>query len=91
MLDDPGGSTSNGTVIDQWQLNGGANQRWDLVPVGNGNYFIQNEASQLVLDNCLSTINGTVIDQWLVVRRPEPAMADPPSSRTATSCDSQRV
>ncbi len=42
-LDDPGGSTSYGTTIDQWQLNGGANfQRWDLVAVGNGNYFIQN-------------------------------------------------
>ena len=64
-LDDPGGSTSYGTIIEQWQLNGGANQRWDLVPVGNGNYFIQNEASQLVLDNSLSNINGTVIDQWL--------------------------
>ena len=57
-------STSNGTVIDQWQLYGGTNQRWDLVPVGNGNFFIQNEASQLVLDNGLSTSNGTVIDQW---------------------------
>ena len=64
VLDDPGGSTSNGAVIDQWQLNGGTNQRWDLVPVGNGNYSIQNEASQLVLDNSLSTSNGTVIDQW---------------------------
>jgi Ricin-type beta-trefoil lectin domain-like len=64
VLDDPGGSTSNGTFIDQSQLNGGANQRWDLVPVGNGNFFIQNEASQLVLDNALSTSNGTFIGQW---------------------------
>ena len=34
VLDDPGASTSNGAVIDQWQLNGGTNQRWDLIPVG---------------------------------------------------------
>jgi hypothetical protein len=27
VLDDPGFSTSNGTPIDQWQLNGGANQQ----------------------------------------------------------------
>ena len=64
VLDDPGFSTSNGAVIDQWQPNGGANQRWDLVPQGNGNYAIENEASHLVLDNSLSTSNGTVIDQW---------------------------
>ena len=63
-LDDPGASPYNFAVIDQWQLNGGANQRWDLVPVGNGNYFIQNEASQLVLDNSRSTIEGSVIDQF---------------------------
>ena len=64
VLDDPGGSTSNGAQIDQWQLGGGANQRWDLVAVGNGNVYIQNEASHLVLDNSLSTSNGTNIDQW---------------------------
>jgi hypothetical protein len=32
--------------------------------VGNGNYFIQNEASHLVLDNSLSTSDGTPIDQF---------------------------
>ncbi len=64
VLDDPGSSSSNGAHIDQWQLNGGTNQRWDLVPVGNGNYAIENEASHLVLDNSLSNSNGTVIDQW---------------------------
>ena len=63
VLDDPGASPNNGAVIDQWQLNGGANQRWDLVPVGNGNYEIRNEASGKVLDNGLSTSEGTKIDQ----------------------------
>ncbi len=65
VLDDPGFSANNGAIIDQWQINGGANQRWDLVSVGNGNYFIQNEASQLVLDDPnFSTSEGTDIDQW---------------------------
>jgi hypothetical protein len=64
VLDDPGASPNNGAIIDQYQLNGAGNQRWELVPVGNGNYFIQNEASHLVLDNGLSTSNGTAIGQW---------------------------
>ena len=64
-LDDPGASPSNFAVIDQWQLNGGTNQRWDLIPVGGNDYFyIRNEASGLVLDNSLSTSNGTLIDQF---------------------------
>ena len=54
VLDDPGGSTNNGAVIDQWQLNGGANQRWDFVELGNGYYEIVNEASGKVLDDRLS-------------------------------------
>ncbi len=57
-------STSNGTVINQWQLYGGTNQRWNFIPAVNGDFKIQNVASQLVLDNSFSTSNGTVIDQW---------------------------
>ncbi len=30
VLDDPGGSTSNRTAIIQYQLNGGANQKWTI-------------------------------------------------------------
>jgi Ricin-type beta-trefoil lectin domain-like len=70
VLDDPAGSTNEGAVIDQWQLDGGTNQRWNLIPVGNGDFMIQNLASQLVLDNSLSTSNGTVIDQWQPERQP---------------------
>ena len=44
VLDDPGGSTSNGTGIIQYQLEGGANQRWDLVQLTDGYYEIVNEA-----------------------------------------------
>ena len=64
VLDDPGASPNNFAVIDQYQLNGAGNQRWDLLPVGNGNYEIRNEASGLVLDNSFSTTEGTVIDQF---------------------------
>jgi hypothetical protein len=30
VLDDPGFSTSNGAIIQQYQWNGGANQQWKL-------------------------------------------------------------
>jgi hypothetical protein len=63
-LDDPGASPYNFAVIDQWQLNGGANQRWDLVQQPGGDYEIRNEASGLVLDNSYSTVGGTRIDQF---------------------------
>ena len=46
VLDDPGGSTSNFDRHRSVAAQRRGNQRWDLVPVGNGNYFIQNEASQ---------------------------------------------
>jgi hypothetical protein len=64
VLDDPGASPNNGAFIDQYQLNGGMNQRWDLIFAGGNTYFIRNEASGLVLDNGLSTIEGTKIGQW---------------------------
>ena len=64
VLDDPGGSTSNGAVIDQWQLNGGANQQWDFVPSANGNLTMINKASGKALDDPgFSTSNGTPIIQ----------------------------
>ena len=54
VLDDPGGSTSNGAVIDQWQLNGGTNQRWDFVGADRtANNLIVNEASNKVLERPL--------------------------------------
>jgi hypothetical protein len=64
VLDDPYSYIGNGAAIQQNPLHGQFSQRWDLVPVGNGNYFIRNEASQLVLDNGLSTSDGTYIGQW---------------------------
>ncbi len=57
VLDDPGGSTSNGAVIDQWQLNGGANQQWNFVKLPNGNYEVFNESTGQVLDDPGSSLN----------------------------------
>ena len=84
VLDDPGGSTSNGTPIDQWQLNGGANQQWNLVRLPNGNYAIVNEASGKVLDDpSFSTNDGTGMIQWS--RKAGPNQQWTPSRcRTAT-------
>ncbi len=65
VLDDPAFSTANGTQIDQYQLNGGTNQRWDLVPLADGNDLIVNAYSGKVLDDpAFSKSNGTLIDQY---------------------------
>ncbi len=64
VLDDPGGSTGN-TGIIQYQLDGAANQRWDLVQLTDGYYEIVNEASGKVLDDPnSSTTEGTQIIQY---------------------------
>jgi hypothetical protein len=75
VLDDPGGSTAKGLVQEQFQLNGGANQRWDLVAVGNGNVKILNVQSGQVLGDPLShgrrsaiqyPWNGAPNEQWKI-------------------------
>ena len=64
-LDDPNSSTSNGTGIELWRSDGGANQRWTFVPLADGDDLIVNEASGLVLgDPGFSSSNGTGIIQW---------------------------
>ena len=64
VLDDPGGSSGN-TGIIQYQLDGAANQRWDLVQLTDGYYEIVNEASGKVLDDPnSSTTEGTQIIQY---------------------------
>ncbi len=65
MLDDPDFSTSNGAVIQQYQPNGGANQRWVFVPLADGNDLIVNAYSGDALDDPdFSTNNGTKIIQY---------------------------
>ena len=56
-----GASYDNGASIDQWTLNGGANQVWNFVPVGSG-YEIVNARS----GKCLTTDNvpGDAVYQY---------------------------
>jgi hypothetical protein len=65
VLDDPGGSIANGTLIQQFQLNGGLNQQWQPMPQSDGNFVIMNVGSGLVLDDPGgSTADGTQIQQF---------------------------
>jgi hypothetical protein len=65
VLDDPGSSTDAGTLIQQYQLNGGLNQQWQPVHLADGNFEIVNASSGLVLDDPGgSTDNGTQIQQF---------------------------
>ncbi len=64
VIDDPA-STSNVTNIEQWQLDGGADQKWTFVQIANGDYFIVNLASGMVLDDPQAeTGNGVDIQQF---------------------------
>ena len=75
VLDDPGGSMDQGTVINQFQLNGGSNQLWKLIPVSNGNVTIVNVYSGLALtDPGGSMANGAPIQQFYA------SLYSPPSS-----------
>ena len=68
-------STIGGTFIDQWQMYGGANQQWNLIPQTDGADLIQNAQSRLYLDNGFSLSNfaqvvqfpfsGTLSQEWL--------------------------
>jgi len=65
VLDDPDFSTKNGAQIIQYQLNGGANQQWNLVRLKDGNDEIINESSGKVLDDPdFSKSNGATIIQY---------------------------
>ncbi|HEY7418426.1 MAG TPA: RICIN domain-containing protein, partial [Ktedonobacteraceae bacterium] len=65
MMDVNGASTTPGSKVIQWPSNGGANQQWNLVPLGNGYYTIVNRNSGEVLDvTSASTSSGAQIIQW---------------------------
>jgi hypothetical protein len=65
LLEVYGQSTSNGGLVDQWADNGGSNQQWQLIPVGNGSYKLVNRNSGKVLDvNGGSTMQGAQLQQW---------------------------
>jgi DNA-binding winged helix-turn-helix (wHTH) protein len=63
-LEVPVSSAINGTLLDQWQKNGGNNQRW--VVEANGPYWtFTNVASGKLLDDPnASRVVGVQVDQW---------------------------
>src|SRR5260370_1155696 len=66
--EDTNGSTSNGTVMQQWALNSGSsNQQWQINSVGGGYYTVTNRTSGLVLDLTGGGLgDGINIQQWAV-------------------------
>lgn len=65
FLDVPGGSLNNGAQIQQYDWNGGTNQKWQIIEVENGWYKIVSEASGKVLDvPGGSLLNGIHIQQY---------------------------
>jgi hypothetical protein len=77
MLDDPGGSTTNGTKVIQYTPGTSLPELWNLNKLPDGNYQVQNVASNLVLDDNSSPSNGTSVvmyqpngglnQQWVLV------------------------
>jgi hypothetical protein len=73
-LDNTGGSTANGTQMQQWSLIGvgNANQQWRIVSAGGGLSLIINRTSGHALDlRDGNTADGAAIQQW------EPASMNP--------------
>ncbi len=60
-LDAYNNGTTNGTVVDIWDCNGGANQKWTV----NSSGTLTNDQSGLCLDaNGNGTGNGTKLVLW---------------------------
>ena len=68
-LDDPSGSTSNGTQLQQYAITGtgNSNQQWQIVSVGSGFYKILNRTSGLGVDlSGGSLADSAVVQQYSV-------------------------
>ncbi len=71
VLDDPGFSTTSGTQLIQWSLNGGQNQKWAFTRQQNGSYIIKNVSSGLYVTDAGKTLqqvsrNGSTSQLWTV-------------------------
>ncbi len=70
-LDAAAHGTANGTNVDQWTYNGGANQKWAVVNVGSGQIRVQGMESGRVLDvSGVSTADGANVQLWDYVYGP---------------------
>jgi hypothetical protein len=78
VLDDSGGSLSNGSAIVQSTANTSQEQEWNVVSVGNGYFSFVNRVSGLVLDmnGGVGALAGFAVQepqsssgtqQWLIV------------------------
>ena len=100
VIDDPRSSTANG-YVEQYQLTGGTNQQWNLVPLSNGNFEMVNVASGKAMeDPGFSRLPGTLHPAEPAHRQPQPAVeAQPPArrqlqdrrTRTANRCSTTRT
>ncbi len=64
-LDAVNNGTANGTAIDQWGYNSGANQQWYVTNVGGGQIKVTGLQSLRVLDvTGGSTADGTPLELW---------------------------
>jgi hypothetical protein len=64
-IDVIGSSTSKNANIQQYACNGGGNQRWEFVDLGNGQFAIRNINSGLVMDVAGdSRANGANVKQF---------------------------
>lgn len=65
VIDDPGFSTKQSTVMTQWTANGGSNQRWVLTNFGNNVVSLVNASSGQSLEvTGGSKANSALVDQY---------------------------
>lgn len=64
-IDVPQQSKASGVDLQQYSCNGGTNQQWNLIPVGNNEYEITGVGSGMSLDvQAESTANGARVIQY---------------------------
>ncbi len=64
-LESPGFSHTNGLALDQWAANGGGNQLWSVINLGNNVITLTNNYSSQMMDVAGNvTTSGAAIDQW---------------------------
>jgi hypothetical protein len=64
-LDIPGNTTTHGTGLQQWTINGGPAQKWKFNDLGNNVWTVINPGNQLAWDDTgWSTTVGTMLEQW---------------------------
>lgn len=60
-----GSATNKNANVQQYSCNGGGNQRWEFIELGNGQYAIRNGNSDLVMDVAgASRGNGANVQQF---------------------------